>query len=72
VQRFENWANGLGFHTDQQVENILHQDNLLLRQNGIHSEGLKDKQIYKLGLALGIKKPSAAQARAIYEKVTGQ
>ena len=70
-QRIDNEFHGLGFHTDAQVEDILHKDNQLIRKNGLNPEGLKDKQVYKLGLALGAARPSAAQARAIYEKATG-
>lgn len=47
VQRFANWANGLGFHTDSQVESILHQDNLFLRQHGIPTEGLTGAAVMK-------------------------
>ena len=71
-QSLNNAANGLGFHTNAQVEDILHKDNQLIRKNGLNPEGLKDKQVYKLGLALGVTRPSAAQARAIWEKATGQ
>jgi len=72
-QRFDNLFHGVGFHTNKQVEDILHNYNQLIRQNGLKPEGLKEKQVYKLGVALAATtRPSAAQARAIWEKATGQ
>jgi RHS repeat-associated protein len=69
-QRLDNAVRGLGFHTDAQVETNVHNANLALRKNGISTEGLKDRQV--LGMAAGLGRPSAAQARAIWEKATGQ
>jgi hypothetical protein len=75
AQAFDNAFHGLGFHTDRQVENILHRDNLALRQNGIDPEGLKDSQVMRAAKLLGgvgAGRPTAAQARSIWEKATGQ
>jgi RHS repeat-associated protein len=68
-QRVDNVTHGLGFHTDAQVETMVHDANLALRKNGVNTEGLKDSQV--LGLAAA-GRPTAAQARAIYENATGQ
>jgi len=69
-QRIDNAVHGEGFNTDAQVEANVHNANLTLRKNGISTEGLKDSQVLSMAAALG--RPSAAQARAIYEKATGQ
>jgi RHS repeat-associated protein len=46
-QRFDNLVHGEGFHTDSQVENILHRDNMFLRQNGVNPEGMTHRQVMK-------------------------
>jgi RHS repeat-associated protein len=73
-QRISNGVSGYGFHTDQQVEQTHHDTALLLHQQGVEVEKLSHKQITKYGFAVAALKsrPSAAQARAIWEKATGK
>lgn len=44
-QRLGNLFHGSGFHTDQQVEDILHRDANWLRSGGIKTEGMSESQI---------------------------
>lgn len=78
-QIIDNGFHGLGWQTDAGVEREQHRDNTALRGAGVETEGLSQKQVRKLyngvmaggigGLRTG--RPSAAQARAIWEKATG-
>ena len=46
-QSFGNLFNGLGFHTDQTVENNLQNANQYLRQHGVSTEEMRDAAILK-------------------------
>jgi hypothetical protein len=46
-QSFGNLFSGLGFHTDQTVENNLQNANQYLRQHGVSTEGMRDAAILK-------------------------
>jgi RHS repeat-associated protein len=67
-QRVDNGVHGLGFHTDQQVENLAHRGASLLRQNGLSGEGLSTRDLVHItpGVA-GTVRISAAAARKLWE-----
>jgi RHS repeat-associated protein len=46
-QSFGNLFSGVGFHTDQTVENNLQNANQYLRQHGVSTEGMRDAAILK-------------------------
>lgn len=79
-QIIDNGVHGLGWQTNAGVDREQQRDNQGLRGAGVETEGLNRKQVRRLynagvqagaigGLRTG--RPSAAQARAIWEKATG-
>ena len=78
-QAINNGVHGLGWQTNAGVEKEQYKAKQTLRNNGILAEGMSQKQMrnaYHLtlqigGVRTGTGRPTAAQARAIWEKATG-
>jgi hypothetical protein len=71
-QRIGNEFTGYGWHTNQQVDEAHRQGGLWAKQNGLSGDKASYKQLAKIGFAVTATRPSAAAARAIWQKATGE